>query len=249
MDPQPSFCEQCGTLLGRDLHFCEQCGAPVRPSFNASQRTSVARSRRGVGCLFGLAALVALAAIAAGAYLVLRLASGTGDAPVTDGAGAGRLIAAAATPATPPTTMPTLTPLPTATLEPTPTATPFPSATSEPTPTATPLPTATATEAPTSTSAPAPGVGQSRSDRDIWDDFSAETFSWCVAADDIAISGYEDGAYFMHALQPLYRTLCFVPVTFYPTTAEFDVWVPEGYRGGTFGLLCYYQSQDDFYSV
>jgi len=96
---------------------------------------------------------------------------------------------------------------------------------------------------------PAPSGGQSRSDRDIYDDFSAETFSWCVGADEIAISGYEDGAYFMHTLQPQYRTLCFLPVTFFPTTAEFDAWVPQGFRGGTFGLACHFQSMDDFYSV
>jgi hypothetical protein len=93
------------------------------------------------------------------------------------------------------------------------------------------------------------GVSQSKDDHSISDDFSAETFSWCVAADDIAVSGYEDEAYFMHALQPNYRTLCFVPVTFFPTVAEFDARVPKGYQGGSFGLLCHYQSPDDFYSV
>jgi hypothetical protein len=91
--------------------------------------------------------------------------------------------------------------------------------------------------------------GQAKSDHDIRDDFSTKKFAWCVAEDDIAISGYEDGAYFMHALQPNYRTLCFAPVSFFPTGGEFDARVPEEYRGGTFGLLCHYDPPGDFYSI
>ena len=104
-----------------------------------------------------------------------------------------------------------------------------------PEPEATPAPTAVAT--------------QSTTGHAMNDDFSAKTHAWCVASDDIAVSGFDDGAYFMHALKPKYRTLCFLPVNFYPTTAEFDAWLPAGDRGGTFGLMCNYQSMQDFYSI
>jgi len=103
--------------------------------------------------------------------------------------------------------------------------------------------------APQGGAASAADAGPSSGDHEFVDDFSSAKSSWCVAADDIAVSGYEDGAYFMHALQPQYRTLCFAPPTFFPTAAEFDAWVPEGYRGGTFGLLCHYDPMGGFTSI
>ncbi len=114
-----------------------------------------------------------------------------------------------------------------------------------------PVPVSTAPEGAEGSTADAPGAGggQSVSDHDIVDDFSSEKFAWCMGTDEIAISGYEDGAYFMHSLQPNYRTLCFVPVTFFPEAAEFDARVPEGYRDGTFGLLCHYDPLGGFISI
>jgi hypothetical protein len=111
-----------------------------------------------------------------------------------------------------------------------------------------PPPADTSAALPSAGDEPAAG-GQTKSDHDIQDDFSTQKFAWCVAEDDIAISGYEDEAYFMHALQPNYRTLCFAPVGFFPTGGEFDARVPEEYRGGTFGLLCHYDPPGDFYSI
>jgi hypothetical protein len=114
-----------------------------------------------------------------------------------------------------------------------------------------PVPVSTTPEGAEGSAADVPGAGggQSVSDHDIVDDFSSEKLAWCVGADEIAISGYEDGAYYMHSLQPNYRTLCFVPVTFFPAAAEFDARVAEGYRGGTFGLLCHYDPMGGFISI
>jgi hypothetical protein len=86
-------------------------------------------------------------------------------------------------------------------------------------------------------------------DHSIYDDFSSSTLGWKEGSSDIGAWGYADGGYFINVAQPEYMVWKFPPVNFQPTTAEFDVWSPSGPQGGTYGVICHFQDQDNFYFV
>lgn len=97
---------------------------------------------------------------------------------------------------------------------------------------------------------PAPSAGQLLTDTYFYDDLSNNDMGWWEpAADEISEHKWEDGAYTILVKQPEYVAWTDVPVDFNPTGAEFDTWVPAGGQGGSFGLICLKQSDEDYYYV
>jgi len=93
---------------------------------------------------------------------------------------------------------------------------------------------------------PDPGENQYQTDHSIYDDFSTFSLDWKEGSDDVGAWGYENGAYFIDVIQPGYMLWKFPPVSFQPTTAEFDAVAPSGPQDGTFGVICHYQDEDNF---
>lgn len=94
-----------------------------------------------------------------------------------------------------------------------------------------------------------PAEGQMARDAIIIDDFETDVLNWGTISDDTSVHQYEDGAYTIAVLKPEYIAWSEVPVDWYPVYTEFDVWVPRGNDGGSYGVLCYYQSDNDYYYV
>ncbi len=91
-----------------------------------------------------------------------------------------------------------------------------------------------------------PGENSYQTEYSIHDNFSDLSLDWKEGSDDVGAWGYEDGEYFIHVIEPGYMLWKFPPVSFQPTTAEFDVRAPSGNQGGTFGVVCHFQDQDNF---
>lgn len=83
----------------------------------------------------------------------------------------------------------------------------------------------------------------------IFDDFSTNDLEWATSSDEISIHQWEEGAYTILVQKPEYVAWTDIPVEFFPVGVEFDVWVPAGGEGGSFGLLCFKQSDEDYYYV
>jgi hypothetical protein len=96
---------------------------------------------------------------------------------------------------------------------------------------------------------PQPSGAQVITDTYIYDDFSSNSLDWGTSSDDISIHQWEVDAYTILVRQPEYIAWTDVPVDFSPVGAEFDVWVPAGGEGGSFGLLCHKQNDEDYYYV
>lgn len=94
-----------------------------------------------------------------------------------------------------------------------------------------------------------PPESQIAQDAVIFDDFSSDVLDWGTSSDEISIHQIEDGAYTIRVLQPEYIAWSEVPVDFYPVYTEFDAWVPGGGDGGSYGILCHFQSDNDYYYV
>lgn len=96
---------------------------------------------------------------------------------------------------------------------------------------------------------PKPSGAQVLTDTYIFDDFSNDALGWFSSSDDISIHQWEEDAYTILVKKPEYIAWTDVPVEFSPVGAEFDVWVPAGGEGGSFGLLCSKQSDEDYYYI
>lgn len=94
-----------------------------------------------------------------------------------------------------------------------------------------------------------PSGGSIAAENYIHDDFSSEDLDWGFSSDEISIHQREDEAYTILVTQPEYIAWTNVPADFYPTYAEFDAWVPGGGDGGSYGVLCHYQSDTDYYYI
>ncbi len=81
------------------------------------------------------------------------------------------------------------------------------------------------------------------------DDFSSNVLGWGDDTDNISVHQIEDGAYTISVLQPEFIAWTEVPVDFAPFYTEFDAWVPGGGDGGTYGVMCHYQNDNDYYYV
>jgi hypothetical protein len=126
-----------------------------------------------------------------------------------------------------------------------------------PTPPPTALPTITPTPSPTSPDSPVtpteqgPEVtaGQVNNNSEFRDDFSSNALGWSEVQRDNSKRGYLPEAYFIEVTAPGVFALSFAPVNFIPEVVTFDAQVVAGEAGGTFGLLCQYVDEKNFYMV
>lgn len=91
--------------------------------------------------------------------------------------------------------------------------------------------------------------GQYRDEFTLMDDFSSNAFDWVEYEDDITVIKFEGGAYSFQILQPEYYDWAYIPVNFYPTFITFDVTGLPGEQDGTFGVMCQYQDEYNYYYV
>lgn len=113
--------------------------------------------------------------------------------------------------------------------------------------TALPEPTA-GSEAPTE-SAPAANTGQWSDDTTLVDDFSSKAMDWVEYDDGSTIIQYADGVYSFNIAEADYYDWAYVPVDFYPTYIEFDVWGLPGEQNGTVGVMCQIEDEDNHYYI
>ncbi len=122
-----------------------------------------------------------------------------------------------------------------------------PQPTLQPTSTNTPLPSPSSTPVPPT---PADEPGAATTDEwEFFDDFSKPDSSWLIEEDDSVEYGIEKDRYFIHAKEIDYYWSSPIPSDFLPQTVEFDAWVAEGYTGGEYGVLCYFEDWDNFSQV
>lgn len=94
-----------------------------------------------------------------------------------------------------------------------------------------------------------PPSSQMARDAVIVDDFETDVLGWADISDDISVHQYEEGAYTIFVKQPEYIAWTTVPVDFSPYYTDFEVWVPGGGEGGSYGVLCHFQNDWDYYYV
>ena len=269
---QPRFCQYCGSPMESDWQFCEHCGgqpavpdepapppeaAPTvfHPPVQAPPATTQAPPRTpapkqpvksaappkrslawllpvGVGCV----ALVCMCLfVIAGYFFLQRPASSSQAATATQVAEI--LPAATEVPPQPDT------PAETQPSEPT----DWPTAAA---PTETPWPTAEPTEAPSPTPEDQAFTGkQYREEEAIFDDFSSTALGWPEYNDGITVLQYEDGAYSFQINEGDYYDWVYAPVDFWPNAIQFEVWGEPGPQEGTFGVMCQYQDENNYYYV
>lgn len=93
------------------------------------------------------------------------------------------------------------------------------------------------------------GSGQFQDESLLIEDFSNNNFDWDVSSDDIASLQLENGAYSFQVLEPEYITWSYLPVYFSPSVITFDAYGLPGEQDGSFGVLCQYQDDRNFYYV
>ncbi len=91
--------------------------------------------------------------------------------------------------------------------------------------------------------------GQYRDDFTMMDDFSSNAFDWIEYEDDITVIKLENGAYSFQILQPEYYDWAYIPVNFSPTFITFEVTGFPGEQDGTFGVMCQYQDENNYYYI
>ena len=103
-------------------------------------------------------------------------------------------------------------------------------------------------ESPVPTQAVITGA-QSRDENMLVDDFSSNAFGWSAEADDVSVTGFESGSYFMQVIQPEYLVWAYLPVEFNPQAIEFKgalIVDDSGVQDGLFGVLCHYQDENNY---
>lgn len=115
-------------------------------------------------------------------------------------------------------------------------------------PALTPVPVESAT--PAATSAPAtPLSGQERRPTFLQDDFSTDLLNWSTVVRESSLRGYAGGAYFIEVSAPAVYALSFIPLELPPTSISFDAAAGNEARGGTYGVLCQYLDENNFYLI
>ena len=92
-------------------------------------------------------------------------------------------------------------------------------------------------------------IGQQLTDSYFSDDFSSGEYDWWEVDDEIQSWGIEDEHYALHLLSSNYSTWAYPPVEFTPTTIGFDAAVLPGFEQGAYGVMCYYQDEDNYYFI
>lgn len=97
------------------------------------------------------------------------------------------------------------------------------------------------------TDEPTSSEGQYQDEYTFMDDFSSNAFDWTEYEDDITVVKLEDEAYSFQILEPEYYDWAYIPTSFFPTFITFDVYGLPGEQNGTFGLMCQYQDENNYY--
>lgn len=92
-------------------------------------------------------------------------------------------------------------------------------------------------------------IGQQLTDTYFSDDFSTAAFEWASGQDDISFWGIEDGHYTLHLFEPDYTAWAYLPVNFNPTSIGFEALVQPGFDQGAYGVICYYQDEENYHFV
>ncbi|MBI3160512.1 MAG: hypothetical protein HYZ26_13020 [Chloroflexi bacterium] len=113
-------------------------------------------------------------------------------------------------------------------------------------------PTEEAASAPT----PIPETGeqgltgqQSVDEYRLFDDFSSEALGWPVYDGGRTILRYENQSYSLQVTQPNFYDWAFIPADFFVYEVWFDVQGASGEQDGTFGVMCQYQDEGNYYFV
>jgi hypothetical protein len=66
-----------------------------------------------------------------------------------------------------------------------------------------------------------------------------ETNTWVI----------EDEHYALHLIKSNYSTWAYLPIEFTPTSIGFDAAVLPGFEQGAYGVMCYYQDENNYYFI
>lgn len=91
--------------------------------------------------------------------------------------------------------------------------------------------------------------GQYQDEFSFMDDFSSNAFDWIEYEDEITVLKLENEAYSFQILEPEYYDWSYIPTSFYPHFLTFDVYGLPGEQDGTFGVMCQYQDEYNYYYV
>jgi hypothetical protein len=92
-------------------------------------------------------------------------------------------------------------------------------------------------------------IGQQLTDAYFSDDFSSTEYDWWEVEDETQTWGIEDEHYALHLLTPNYSSWAYPPIEFTPTTIGFDAAVLPGFEQGAYGVMCYYQDENNYYFI
>ena len=243
-----SFCQFCGAPLAASANFCEACGQPVKkappaqpvqpapaPAQPYTPPSKPARKGNsalpivlgGIGCLVLLCIVAMVVAIVF--FLRNRDVSSITDLP--------QIVEQMATPVVPDEKLEVATQIPLPTFQPVPTQQDQPA------------PSVPQTVPGEFTGTWSADVGQERSSTYFADNFSSNQFDWADVDDDTRAWAFQDGHYQMHLKTSDYIAWAYLPVDFAPLGVAFDAALPAGFDQGAYGVLCYYQDQDNYHYV
>lgn len=92
-------------------------------------------------------------------------------------------------------------------------------------------------------------IGQQSTDTYFSDDFSSAEYDWWEVEDEINTWAIEDEHYGLHLLEADYSSWAYLPIEFSPTTIGFDAAVMPGFEQGAYGVMCYYQDEDNYHFI
>jgi hypothetical protein len=92
-------------------------------------------------------------------------------------------------------------------------------------------------------------IGQQLTDSYFSDDFSTSDYDWWEVEDEVQTWQIEDEHYALHLLKNNYSTWAYLPIEFKPTTIGFDAAVLPGFEQGAYGVMCYYQDENNYYFI
>ncbi len=92
-------------------------------------------------------------------------------------------------------------------------------------------------------------IGQQLTDSYFSDDFSSAEFGWWEVDDETSTWRIEDEHYALHLVKADYMTWAYLPIEFIPTTIGFDAAVLPGFEQGAYGVMCYYQDENNYYFI
>ena len=92
-------------------------------------------------------------------------------------------------------------------------------------------------------------IGQQLTDSYFSDDFSSAEYDWWEVEDETNTWVIEDEHYALHLIKSNYSTWAYLPIEFTPTSIGFDAAVLPGFEQGAYGVMCYYQDENNYYFI